>query len=161
MNDLKSKIFETFTANSIAGRSLRTTLAIFAIVVGSYIAGAKILGPLLANAAGIRPGAVYTFSGGSDHSHEPEKEPKAPPPEISSKSDPGMEIAAVMPPAKKHSSKKKPQTKPVEKKPVKEEKQMDLDPPPPSTPDPVDPTEPKPPTDPDKGPDKEDRGGYY
>ena len=152
---------EAITANNRTGRIIRTSGAIVFILACSYVAGMRILGPMLADAAGIKPGNSYTVRGGSEDSPANKVEPKAPPLEISSKTDPDMQIVPVI--AKSNKSftrKKKEEAKPVpQTKPPVDEKKTELVPPPNSTPDPIDPPEPKPPTDGDKDPGKSDGTG--
>ena len=98
-------IFQAVFANNRLGRVIRTIGAIAIIIVCSFVTGITILGPMLANAANIKPGAVYTVQPGSENLSEKTVEPKAPPLEISSKTDPDMLITPLT--ATKKSRRKK------------------------------------------------------
>ena len=131
-------IFQAMVANNRTGRLIRTSGAILFIIGCSLLTGIKILGPMLANSANIRPGAVYTVQAEAASTSDKIVEPKAPPLEISSKTDPDMIITPVAL-AKKKRQKRKAETSAPAPPAKKLEEIKTIVPPPPADADTTDP----------------------
>ena len=144
-------VFQAIAANNRSGRLIRTSGAIATIVGCSYFIGMIILGPMLADAANIKPGAVFAVQPSSDNSVDNKIETNATALKLSSKSDPDMIISPVAKISKitHHKRKLESHIRSIAIEAPKEKKIV-VPPPPVSDPDQIQP---------DKAPQKPDNNG--